>query len=61
MEPPVVQGDSYEPDYTSKCMSCGGTPVVTVMLKGECIYNVGLCGPCTWGEAAMADPEKWNE
>jgi len=32
-------------DWQKKCENCGETPTVVA---------TGLCGPCTWGEAATA-------
>jgi len=49
---PVIQKKprtpSGAPDWTRKCTTCGATPVVE---------GIGLCGPCTFGEAATADGE----
>jgi hypothetical protein len=45
---PVVVDSSdpqVVPDWTHKCDVCGATPVVPC---------TGLCGPCTFGEAATA-------
>ena len=33
---------TIEPDWTHECDNCGERPVVP---------DVGLCGPCTFGEA----------
>lgn len=42
----VVEGDNpYYADFTRRCENCGETPVVNV---------TGMCGPCTFGEAATA-------
>jgi len=37
------QPSGTEPDWTGRCDVCGATPVVPV---------TGMCGPCTFGEAA---------
>lgn len=34
-----------KPDWEHGCDNCGATPTVPC---------VGLCGPCTWGEAETA-------
>jgi len=34
-----------EPDWTHNCETCGETPIVPA---------TGMCGPCTFGEAATA-------
>ena len=38
-------------DYSRQCEVCELTPVVSV---------TGLCGPCTFGEAACLDPAEWE-
>lgn len=60
-EPESVILDSFQPDHKHRCTVCGNTPVVTGVRKGKVVYQSDLCGPCTWGEAAMLDPSKWNE
>lgn len=57
----VMQVDAFEPDYTNRCVVCGGMPVVTAIKNGEVVYHGEMCGVCTWGEAAMLDPLNWNE
>ena len=57
----VVEVDSYEPDWTQECDICGASPTVTAVLNGQVVYDSGMCGPCVWGEAAMADPDQWNK
>ena len=52
--------DSYEPDYATECVNCGQRPTVTGVKDGEVVVSTEMCGPCTWGEAAMLDPEMWN-
>ena len=57
----TVQIKSYEPNYEALCIVCGQTPIVNAVDDKYCIvYTTGMCGPCTWGEAAMIDPEEWN-
>jgi len=38
-------------DYTRRCENCDASPVVSL---------TGLCGPCTFGEAACIDPKEWE-
>lgn len=57
----VVQVDKYEPDYSRKCCNCGQKPVVTAVKDGKVVYKGDMCGPCTWGESAMINPENWNK
>lgn len=56
----VVELDSYEPDHDRKCEACGASPTVTGVKDGVRVLELGLCGPCTWGEAKTADPSNWN-
>ncbi len=51
----------YEPDYEATCEVCGQSPVVTLVLNGKVVHSTGMCGPCTWGEAATLDPNIWND
>ena len=37
--------EDTEPDWGGTCENCGASPIVPL---------TGLCGPCTWGEAATA-------
>jgi hypothetical protein len=60
-EEEVVTVDSYQPDYAQKCANCGQSPTVTGVKGGEVVLDIGLCGPCCWGEAKTADPKVWNE
>ena len=55
-----IEVESYEPDYTSECMVCGQSPVVTVVREGEVIHSTEMCGPCTFGTAKALDPDWWN-
>ena len=56
-----IEIDSYEPDYLCECENCGQSPCVTAVKDGVIVHQTDLCGPCTWGEAAMLDPTKWND
>lgn len=57
-----IQFDRYEPDYSGECEVCGQSPVVTLVdEKGKVVHCTGMCGPCTWGEAACLDPDEWNK
>jgi len=56
-----IKIDSFEPDYKSECCVCGQSPVVTVANEGKVLYSTEMCGPCTWGESDMIDPDEWNE
>lgn len=54
----------YEPDWDHACENCGETPVVTGVAvegpdKGKVVLATGMCGVCTWGEAAALDPANW--
>ena len=57
----VTPVDAFKPDYTQACENCGQKPVVTGVKDGAVVYQGTLCGPCTWGEAACADPAEWNK
>jgi hypothetical protein len=49
----------FEPDYDAKCDVCDQSPTVTIVEDGQTEY-LGMCGPCTWGEAETLDPDTWN-
>ena len=51
--------DAYVPDYGRACENCGGFPVVTGVKDGRVVLDTGICGICTWGESACADPANW--
>jgi hypothetical protein len=61
----VTRVDSFEPDYEGECDSCSAPaneqPLVTAWKHGRMIHHTHMCGPCTWGEADMIDPRRWNE
>lgn len=57
----VIKIDEYKPDYKHRCEVCGQKPVVTGVKNGKVVYQGEMCGVCTWGEAAMHDPEEWNK
>jgi hypothetical protein len=56
----VTAVDRYEPDYAEVCVVCGAGHVVTAVRDSEVAYHGEMCGVCTWGESAMADPAAWN-
>ncbi|MBC8638288.1 hypothetical protein IAG25_15820 [Caballeronia sp. EK] len=56
VEQPV---DAWVPDYDHTCENCGETPVVTGVHRGVVVVATGMCGICTWGEAACLDPAEW--
>lgn len=43
-----------KPDYDTQCTACAQSP--TVVIDND---NLDLCGPCTFGEAAMIDVDNW--
>ncbi|WP_322092778.1 hypothetical protein [Paraburkholderia bannensis] len=51
--------DAWVPDYGRKCENCGETPVVTGVADGRVVYNGSLCGVCSWGNSAAANPANW--
>lgn len=53
-QPQVRQAtdDQMRPDWTKRCEVCEETPIVPL---------TGMCGPCTWGEAATYGGAWWNE
>lgn len=57
----VIQVDRFVPNFAQACENCGETPTVMAMKDGKVVYQGTMCGPCTWGDADMADPNKWNE
>ncbi len=57
----VVELDRYEPDHERKCEVCGNSPTVVGIKDNQRVLDLGLCGPCTWGEAKALDPETWNQ
>ena len=42
---------AFKPIWTANCEVCGASPVVSA---------VGLCGPCTWGEADTIGGAWWD-
>ena len=61
MSEEFISIDSYQPNYKRKCEVCDQKPVVTGVKDGKVVYRGTMCGPCTWGESAMRDPEQWNK
>lgn len=57
----VITVDRYEPNWDGKCEVCGQSPTVTAVKNGKVVLDNGMCGVCTWGEAACLDPEEWNK
>lgn len=57
----VTQVDAFVPNFTRQCENCGQSPTVMAMKDGKVVYQGTMCGPGTWGDADMADPNKWNE
>lgn len=57
----VLEIEEFTPDYDTPCEVCDQTPTVDMTRAGRIIIKSNLCGPCMFGEAAMLDPEKWNE
>lgn len=51
----------YKPDWEGKCLNCEQTPTVDIYKNGNKVDSTGMCGPCTFGEAACLDPDEWNE
>jgi hypothetical protein len=54
----------YEPDWEKACENCGESPTVTGVAvdgpdRGKVVLDTGMCGMCTWGEAAALDPANW--
>lgn len=57
----IERVDAFVPDYKHRCINCNAVPVVTAVKDGEVVYQGEMCGVCTWGEAAMMDPDEWNK
>lgn len=54
--------EKLKPDYDKPCDNCGAVPTVTVVDENDNItHDFEMCGVCTFGEAAMLDPENWGE
>ena len=62
-EEALPEPTAYVPEYEIDCSVCGQTPVVTITdaNTGDLKHNIGLCGPCCFGEAAMLEPARWNK
>lgn len=56
----TIKLDAYRPAYKQKCCVCGQSPVVKGVIGNRIAYDGEMCGPCTWGEVKMIDPEEWN-
>lgn len=53
--------DSFEPDYSGVCQSCGQSPTVSGERHGRIVVRWDLCGPCCFGSARMLNPREWNQ
>jgi len=58
-EPQGIAVDEWVPNYGRRCEVCGETPCVTGVRNGAVVYDGSLCGVCTWGDTALADPGRW--
>lgn len=56
-----IELDKYTPNYIARCENCDQSPTVEGVKDGKVVYESGMCGPCTFGEAACLDPEEWNK
>lgn len=56
----VIKVESWQPDHSRTCAICDTPHVVTGVHSGKVVYQGDMCGVCTWGEAAMLDPDNWN-
>ena len=54
-----VEIDRYEPNWSAQCENCGQSPTVEGVKDGKVVFATGMCGVCTFGEAACRDPEEW--
>lgn len=50
----------YVPNWKGRCEACGHSPTVDVFTLGKLALRTSLCGVCTWGSTADADPARWN-
>lgn len=55
-----IELDEYRPNYNCRCEICDQSPTVEGVRDGKVVYESGMCGPCTFGEAACLDPQEWN-
>lgn len=61
MDLPIREVTAFEPNWHRDCETCGDGPTVDVVVDGRIVRDrVALCGPCTWGEAAMRNYHLWN-
>ncbi|WP_372362862.1 hypothetical protein ACCQ10_09200 [Xanthomonas sp. NCPPB 1325] len=49
----------FKPNNEIECCVCTQTPTVDIYVNGSLENSTELCGVCTWGESACADPENW--
>ena len=59
-KPDAANVDGYYPNFNRLCENCGQKSTVTAIKDGKVVYEGDMCGVCTWGEAAMAEPDNWN-
>jgi hypothetical protein len=52
---------AYVPNWQGRCEVCGGSPTVWLRQYKDIVLRTSLCGVCTWGSAALRDPDRWNE
>jgi len=59
----MAQGEvcTTKPNYDIRCEVCDQTPTVDLYTADgkKRLEQMGLCGPCMFGEAEMIDPENW--
>jgi hypothetical protein len=51
--------DAWVPDWGRACEVCGNAPCVVGMYQSKVVFDGGMCGVCTWGEAACREPANW--
>lgn len=55
----VMQVDKWTPNWNKCCEVCGQKPCAQGKQGDKVVYDGDMCGVCTWGEAACADPANW--
>jgi hypothetical protein len=70
-DPQTILIDEWRPLWSRECEICGQVPCVQGISyrfdvnnmrdasRDKVEYDGTMCGVCTWGEAACADPENW--
>ena len=56
-----MEVDGFYPNMKNKCMVCGQIGTVCPVKDNVRQGDLDLCGPHTWGQAAMLDPAAWNK